>query len=174
MHKVRLGRLFGLEIAALPSVWIGSALLWIALAAVGWAALHLPLPAAILGGLLGVALHWLADLLHQFGHAAAARSTGYPMTGITGWWVLSSARYPKDEPELPAATHLRRAFGGPVGSTIVTIVAAGVAALLWPLGGLAFYLAALFFLDNLLVFVLGAFLPLGFTDGSTILHYLRK
>jgi hypothetical protein len=33
------------------------------------------------------------------------------------------------------------------------------------------FLLLFFFLDNLLVFTLGAFLPLGFTDGSTLLRY---
>jgi hypothetical protein len=41
-------------------------------------------------------------------------------------------------------------------------------------GGVAFYVAAFFALDNLLVFTLGAFLPLGFTDGSTLLYWLPR
>jgi hypothetical protein len=36
------------------------------------------------------------------------------------------------------------------------------------------WVAALVLLDNLLVFTLGAFLPLGFTDGSTILRWWRR
>ncbi len=34
--------------------------------------------------------------------------------------------------------------------------------------------ALFFFLDNLLVLTLGALLPLGFTDGSTILRWRAK
>ncbi|MBK7920605.1 MAG: hypothetical protein IPJ94_31005 [Chloroflexi bacterium] len=34
--------------------------------------------------------------------------------------------------------------------------------------------ATLTFLDNLLVLTLGAFLPLGFTDGSTLLRYMNQ
>ncbi|MCP4424315.1 MAG: hypothetical protein GY803_07490 [Chloroflexi bacterium] len=49
------------------------------------------------------------------------------------------------------------------------------AGLVWwgirPLGGPIYYLSLFFFLDNLLVFTLGAFLPLGFTDGSTLIRY---
>ena len=35
------------------------------------------------------------------------------------------------------------------------------------------FIAAFLFWDNLLVFTLGALLPLGFTDGSTIIKLLR-
>jgi hypothetical protein len=36
---------------------------------------------------------------------------------------------------------------------------------------LAFSLLVFFFLDNLLVFTIGSLLPLGFTDGSTLLAW---
>jgi hypothetical protein len=39
------------------------------------------------------------------------------------------------------------------------------------LGGPAFILVIFTFIDNLLVFTAGALLPLGFTDGSTLLHW---
>jgi hypothetical protein len=44
----------------------------------------------------------------------------------------------------------------------------------YPAGGLLFYVLAFFFLDNFFVLTLGAFLPLGFTDGSTLLDNLGK
>jgi hypothetical protein len=57
------------------------------------------------------------------------------------------------------------------------MLAAGAAVLILPLralGGLPWYLALFALADNLLVFTIGALLPLGFTDGSTILHWLRQ
>jgi hypothetical protein len=36
------------------------------------------------------------------------------------------------------------------------------------------WVALFFFLDNLLVLTLGAFVPLGFTDGSTLLRWWGK
>ena len=36
-----------------------------------------------------------------------------------------------------------------------------------------FWIAAFMTADNLLVYTLGAFLPLGFTDGGALLHYWK-
>ncbi|MFQ5436102.1 MAG: hypothetical protein ACE5FD_14615, partial [Anaerolineae bacterium] len=87
---------------------------------------------------------------------------------------IHCAMYPivmRDEPELPAHIHLRRALGGPAASALLTLLAGLLALALRGAPGLRWPLAAFLFLDNLLVFTLGAFLPLGFTDGSTLLHY---
>jgi hypothetical protein len=75
---------------------------------------------------------------------------------------------------LPANIHIRRALGGPVGSLLLTLLAAVIGLALRPLGGTPWLVGAFFFLDNLLVFTLGAFLPLGFTDGSTLLEWRGK
>jgi hypothetical protein len=40
--------------------------------------------------------------------------------------------------------------------------------------GVVWYVFVFFALDNLLFFTLGAFLPLGFTDGSTLLYWWPK
>ena len=40
--------------------------------------------------------------------------------------------------------------------------------------GTLWWLGLFFLFDNLLVFTLGALLPLGFTDGSTLLHWRNK
>jgi hypothetical protein len=168
---IKHGRLAGLEISALPSAIAGFLLVWVVLGGVALL-LGLSVGEAIVGGLLGAILHWIVDTLHQLGHAWAARRTGYPMTGVRFWWVLSSSIYPADEPHLPAVTHVRRAVGGPVASAIVSLLS-GIVALALALGsagGLLWWLALFFFLDNLLVFTLGSLLPLGFTDGSTLLQ----
>jgi hypothetical protein len=168
---IKLGRLWGLDISALPSAIAGFFLVWVVLGGIALL-LGLSVVEAIVGGLLAAILHWIADTLHQLGHAWAARRTGYPMTGVRFWWMLSSSIYPPDEPPLPRVTHVRRAVGGPVASAVVSLLS-GIVALALALGsagGLVWWLALFFFLDNLLVFTLGSLLPLGFTDGSTLLQ----
>lgn len=169
-----LGSLAGLSITADQTALIGSFVLWIILSAIAFVLLQLDPLQAILGALLAVLLHWSSEFVHHLGHAWAARHTGYPMRGIRLWWLLALSKYPRDEPPLPASVHIRRALGGPFFSAILTLLA-GVAALaLQSVGGLPWYFALFLFLDNLLVFTLGSFLPLGFTDGSTVLKYIRE
>jgi len=174
MKTIMLGKLGDLTLSAKPNAFIGLALLWIILAGLGWAFLHLPIPAAIIGGLIAALMHFASEIIHQFGHAAAAQRTGHPMKGMRFWWILAQSIYPSDESELPPATHVRRALGGPLISLIVTTVTGVVALLLAAIGGLAYYLAAFAFVDNLFFFFIGSLLPLGFTDGSTLLRYWGK
>jgi len=157
-----------------PSAVVGSLLLWALAAAVASFVLKTSLGAALLGGLLVVPLHWISDMVHQFGHATAARRTGYPATSIRLWGLLSSMRYPADEPPLPNAVHARRALGGPLASALFSLVAAVLVVALRPVAGMAWWLLVFLLLDNLLVGTLGAFLPLGFTDGSTLLRLRRE
>jgi hypothetical protein len=170
----RLGRASGLELTVLPSALWSMAALWLGLCAAGVWLLHLNLGEAVLGGLLGVMIHWLSEFWHQLGHAVAARRTGYPMTGLRFWGVFSTSLWPADEPPLPGRIHIRRALGGPIASILLGGLAAVIARLLGPEGGLAWFLALVAAADNLLVLGLGAFLPLGFTDGSTILQWWRR
>jgi hypothetical protein len=176
MNEIKLGRLAGLEISAAPSAVIGSLVLWLGLSGIAVGLLHLPLGEALIGALAATALQWISDTLHQLGHARAARQTGHAMIGIRCWGVLSSSLYPADEPTLPAAIHIRRALGGPTASALVTLVAAAilVAMQMAGVGGTLWWLALYFFLINLFEFTLGSFLPLGFTDGSTLLYWRGK
>ena len=103
-----------------------------------------------------------------------AQSTGYPMRGVRFVHVLAYSVYPRDEPELSGKIHIRRALGGPAISLAVTVLALVILLVAQTVGGFLFWIALWFFLDNLLVFFLGAFLPLGFTDGSSILKWLGK
>jgi hypothetical protein len=172
-YRYELGRLASLRLTAGPSAIVGSALLWVALGTIGlW--LGAPVGAAIGGGLLAVLLHWGSDIVHQLGHARAARATGHPMIGIRLWWLLTASVYPRDEGPLPAAVHIRRALGGPIASLLLTLLAGAVALALRSAGGVPLWLALFVFLDNLLVLTLGALLPLGFTDGSTLLRWWGK
>ena len=166
-----LGRLAGLRLTVTPSAIAGSALLWALLSGVAAARLDVPPAPAIIGGLIAVLLHWASEMFHHLGHAWAARTAGHPMIGVRLWWLLGMSIYPCDEGPLPAAVHIRRALGGPALSLLLTVVAAAIAMALRPTDGAAWWVALFFCLDNLLVFTLGAFLPLGFTDGSTLLHW---
>jgi hypothetical protein len=176
MKEVRFGTLGGLEISASPSAFVGSLVLWLGLSGIAIALLKLPAGEAVTGALLAAALQILSETLHQLGHARAARQSGHPMSGIRFWGLLASSLYPTDEPALPAAIHIRRALGGPTISALVTILAAIILLVLEYAGasGGLWWVAVYFFVVNLLVFALGSFLPLGFTDGSTLLYWRRK
>jgi hypothetical protein len=172
--SIDIGRVAGLRLTADWSAILGSVLLWILLSGIGVFRLGLSPAAAILGSLIAVSLHWGSDIVHQLGHARAAGATGHPMIGIRLWGVLSASVYPSDEGSLPPSVHIRRALGGAPASLLLAVIAAGIALALHPLGGVYWWVALFFFLDNLLVLGLGSLLPLGFTDGSTLLHWWGK
>jgi hypothetical protein len=169
---IKLGRLAGLRLSADTSAVIGSLLLWLVFSLVAYFLLNRSLFIAIIAGLIALILHWIGEIWHQLGHAWAARRSGHPMMGINMWGVLSSSIYPLDEEELPKSVHIQRALGGPIISLLLSAVA--VFPLLFiSVGSTAWWLAVFFLADNLLVFGLGALLPLGFTDGSTLLRLLK-
>lgn len=176
MREYRLGRVAGLDLTAIPLAIVGSIVLLAVLSGIAIAVLHMPIGQAIAGGLIAVVLHWVSDIVHHLGHAWAARRTGYPMTGIRlgTLGLLGTSLYPPNEPALPAAIHIRRALGGPAGSLLFTLVAAVAALILRNVSSMFWWVGVFFFMDNLLIFTLGAFLPLGFTDGSTLLHWWGK
>jgi hypothetical protein len=156
------------------SALAGTVLLWSILSWVGWRTLHLSLWEALQLGLLATIAHWMLDVIHQLGHAWAANRTGYPMTGIRFWWLLSACLYPSNEPELPVRVHAQRALGGPTLSFVVLILAGVWTWWVWPPQGVGGWLAMFVLVDSLLTFTLGALLPLGFTDGSTLLRLWKK
>ena len=174
MSNIKLGQVAGLRLSAKPSAIVGFFLLWIILSVVAIALFKIPTGEAIVGGLIAAVLHYVGEIVHNLGHARAARQTGYPMMGVLLVGVLGVSLYPPDEPELPADVHIRRALGGPTASLLLTIIAAVIALLLRPGGGTPWLVAAFFSLENLLLFTLGAFIPLGFTDGSTLLKWRGK
>ncbi len=169
VQTLSLGSLWKVRLSARPTAVICSLLLWALYSALGGFLFKLTPGVAIVGGFLALILHWFSELAHQFGHIWAGRQVGYAATGIQLWWVFSSTLYPTDEPALPTAVHLQRALGGPALSLLLTILAATLCLALLPAGGFVWRLAAVFALQNLLVFIIGL-LPLGFTDGSTLLR----
>lgn len=153
---------------------IGTLALWLVLTGLAWWLLPLSIAAILLAGLLFTLLHWVSEFTHQLGHATVARRLGYPMERVRMWYVLAAGLYPKDEPPLPAEIHIRRALGGPVTSLILSVVGVVLVGLTRPSGNFLYYLALFFTLENFFIFFLGAFLPLGFTDGSTLLEWWPK
>jgi hypothetical protein len=173
-REIRLGTLASLKLTARPSVIIGSIGLWVVLSAIGIVLIKLSPGEAIIGGLIATGLHYAGDTFHQWGHSLAARRTGHPMIGIRYWGVLSTSIYPADEPMLPAAIHIRRALGGPIVSIGLGIIVGLIALTMSSSSELLHWLLWFIAFDNLVVFGLGALLPLGFTDGSTLLHYWNR
>ncbi|MBA3871257.1 MAG: hypothetical protein H0X30_19100 [Anaerolineae bacterium] len=181
---VELGHIAGLRLTARPSALVALVVMWVILSVVAINWLRLSVGTAILGALVATLLHFVFELVHHIGHSIAAKRTGYPMIGVRFWGPLASSIYPKDEPALPGKIHIQRALGGPIMSGLVTLVVGLLHLFLsgaFTIGQAEPHLGAVIpaityfvFLDNLLIFTLGAFLPLGFTDGSTILHWWGK
>jgi hypothetical protein len=175
-----------MRISAAPSTAGGALLLLTVFSWLGRRVFRLPPGVALIGGALATALHFVSELWHQSGHVRAAAATGHPMSGVRLWGVLGTSLYPPDEPQLPPEIHARRALGGPRASAWFAALG-GLAVLLTrprrrsgqddgdPRPSVAFMISTLFALENLLVFSLGALLPLPFmeTDGGTLRRYRR-
>ncbi len=173
MKSIHLGKLFGLQISVLPLAFGGAFLLWVIFSVIAYFGIGLSFGESVLLGFVAMLLHWIFELIHSLGHALAANGTGYPMTGITfgALAIFALTLYPQDEPELPPSIHIRRALGGPMINGLLSIVFL----LLLPVWrGNWFWLGMFALLENLFVYTLQVFLPLGFNDGSTILRNLRR
>jgi hypothetical protein len=173
MKSIHLGKLFGLQISALPLAFGGAFLLWVVFSAIAHYGLGLAFGESVLLGFVAMLLHWTFELIHSLGHALAANGTGYPMTGITfgALAIFALTLYPNDEPDLPPSIHIRRALGGPMINGLLSIAFL----LLLPVWrGNWFWLGMFALLENLFVYTLQVFLPLGFNDGSTIFRNLRR
>jgi hypothetical protein len=163
-----LGKFTGLNLFFDVTAVFGTLVGWIIFALILKVIFNFGIGAALSGGLFLMIWHWVAELLHQYGHALAARQVGHPMIGVHLFTLLGRSIYPADEGTLPASVHIRRALGGPIFSAGITVILAIFALLILPKT-----IPLIMFLDNLLVFTLGAFMPLGFTDGSTLLYWSR-
>ena len=174
--EYKLGKFLGLNLSIVPSFFVGTILLWAGLSGIGIWLLEWPLSQAILGGLVAALLYWVSDIVHHLGHTYAAHRTGYPMVGIRlgTRFIFGTSVYPVDEEPLPASIHIRRALGGPIGSLLFTVVTGIIAWLLYPTGGVVWWMVLYVCLTSFFMFTIGPFIPLGFSDGSTILEWRGK
>jgi hypothetical protein len=173
-NTFRLGTIYGLKIMATRNVPLWALVLALILFAIARLGFKLNgLEAAIIA-IAATFLHYFFELVHNLGHAWAARRSGYPMSGLLYWTVLGRSLYPRDEPELPTRIHVQRALGGPLLSLVATLICGLIFFISDPQNRLIWLLAGFAFLNNLLVYTLGALTPLGFTDGSTLLRAIRS
>jgi hypothetical protein len=175
-EQYKLGKIGKLDLTADRTAAAGFLLLWAIFSVLGLKIFRLKPGAALTGGLLGAALHFLSELWHQSGHARAAEQTGYPMESVRLWGVLGASVYPTDEPDLPGEIHVRRALGGPKASAWLAVAGGALALITRPMGGIAHMIASIFALENAVIFTVGAFIPMPFmeTDGETIRRYWRS
>lgn len=172
--SIKLGKIAGLELTLRPSAILAVFVVWGVLTVAALKLFKLKPKQAIVSGLVGTILHWLSEFFHQFGHARAADLTGFPMQGVELWGPIATSVYPQNEGSLAPDIHIQRALGGPIFSLALTLLAGLVAFALKPIGGPAAFASFFLFADNLLVFTVGAMLPLGFTDGSTLITWMRQ
>lgn len=129
--------------------------------------------AALRFGIIYWVIYMGGLLFHYFGHILASYWVGFPMSGLEFWWMFGRSIYPDNESQLTARQHIIRAAGGPVFS--VVWVAVLFLALSQQSSGNVFsvFMLQLSFVTALLLLV-GTLLPLSFSDGGTILYYLRR
>jgi Zn-dependent protease len=173
-RSFKLGETFGLQISFRPTAVISALLIWLLVALFGLKFLKWRPEKAAAGGFLAMVIHYFSEWWHQFGHAQAAEQTGYPMEGMEFMGPIALSKYPQNEGVLSPEVHIQRAVGGPIFSVMLALVSGLIALALRPFGDPALLLTLFSFADNLLVFTVGALLPLGFTDGSTILNWLQR
>lgn len=178
-REFSLFRLFGIQISVMPSAVIGSVIVWIVATLLMNIIMQIEMAQSAVGGFIAMLLHWFSELVHQLGHAWVARGVGHPMKGIRFWGVLGTSLYPKDEPTLPNHIHILRALGGPFVSAAMMTIGAVLIMRLEEIGGVQVFLAVWFALENLLIFTMGAAIPLpkflGIeNDGITIMRYWGK
>ena len=170
-QTVKLGQIAGLDVRVTPSAVVTVVLMAGGLFLLLYKLLKWRPWTAVTFGIAATAIHYLSEFWHQFGHARAAEQTGFPMRGVTYVGPVGISQYPVNEGLLPAEIHVTRALGGPIFSLLLTLASGLLALLMRPIGGLPLALAVFTFLDNLFVYTMGALLPLGFTDGSTLLTW---
>ena len=170
-RPVKIGSFSGLEIHVRPSIIPVAILIWAIFSLLGLRLFKWKPVSAASVGFLAMVIHFGSETWHQLGHAKMAEQTGYPMKGMEFWGPLATSVYPHNEGMLSADVHIQRAIGGPLFSLTFALIAGAVSLALRPFGGPALVLVFFTFLDNILVFTIGALFPLGFNDGSTIIQW---
>lgn len=175
MRKFRLGRVYGLDLTVDPLFIIACLGLSMVVAGLSMWLLHWSARNALVGGLAFGVLHALSVFLHDFGHGIAARSTGYPMTGIEfgRYGLLATTLYPSNEPALPGKIHIRRAVGGPLMSFAVAVLL-GLLTFVLPRQSVAWWVVLVGSWHNLLSLTMQVFLPISWVDGGTIAYWRNR
>lgn len=176
MKRTLLGfTILGMKVRVKGSALLCFLIVWLVLALLTSLLFNFSFALAVGGGAVAALMHWVAVLVHHYGHYRAALSTGYPLKVVIVAWLLAIDIYPRKEKGITATQHKIRAKGGPIASLIFGLVVGlisiplyfTVGEILWPL----YFLA----LNSLFVFGLGSFVPLDAigleTDGSTLLKY---
>jgi hypothetical protein len=177
IFKFKFGNM---PVSVLRSAAIGSLILMISLSIAALFLTSLTALDVIIIGIIGTLLHWLGELIHQYGHFFAAKRVGHPSTGVELWWLLGSTRYPANEGKLLPQIHIRRALGGPIASAIFSVIIT-IISFVWLRGvsEASDFLAVWMMLENWLIFTIGALFPpisIGFfsNDGATIWQQVRQ
>jgi hypothetical protein len=107
------------------------------------------------------------------GQFIASVRVGRPMRGVVlgERLVFGRSLYPANEPPLRARVHITRALGGPILSTLIGIVLTALTFALWPAAGGWKWVLAWAAVESFAIFGPGAFVPLGITDGGTLLKW---
>ncbi|MGI8607808.1 MAG: hypothetical protein ACR2MY_01065 [Candidatus Dormibacteria bacterium] len=176
---IRLLRVGGMQVDLAPGFYFATVALLAFFLVLGISLFHRGLANTLVGAFMLVILHWLNETFHNYGHFTAARWTGFPMEGVRlgsteALGLFGTSIYPEHEGELSARVHIRRAIGGPAGNAALGLVGLLVTFLLMLTRSHFVWVGVVFTAENFLVFVLGNFIPLGFNDGSTLLHWWRR
>src|SRR5947209_5898633 len=118
---IRVGRVLGMEISLAQGFALGTVAVLVVFWMLGIVVFQRRPANALVGAFALTLLHWLNELVHNYGHYRAALSTGFPMDGVRlgtreSFSVFGTSVYPKDEQELSARVHIRRAVGGPIAN----------------------------------------------------------
>ncbi|HSH02681.1 MAG TPA: hypothetical protein VLL52_09205 [Anaerolineae bacterium] len=169
-----MGYLLGVKVKMTAAGLVTSVVLWLLGIGAGvW--FGLPWGTAVGVGFVLMLVHWFGDVWHQLGHLVVGRREGYQMEGLVFVWGLVGSYYPKDEPELAPIVHIKRALGGPIATFLLVGIIGAIILVLGPeRGTIGYGILQFAFWENLVLIGLGAFVPLGFTDGSSLLEWVPK
>ncbi len=177
-QHIPLGRWLGLQLTISPLSLL-CYLAVIPVAALGSILLAgLDIGTALWSGVVVALAMFLFEWLHQWGHALAAKRTGYPMVGIHFFSIFSFSIYPTDEPPLPPQTHIRRALGGFWINLLIGLLLGAAAINLWANGSVLGWITAVNAVWNFFILGLGALVPINIpgvliNDGASLLYHWR-
>lgn len=166
------GTLGPIRITADRSAFIGIAAVSLVMIALSFTLLRGTGLDRLMAALLATLGYYFWGLMHHVGHYLAGLYAGYPLVGIHAFAVLARDQYPVSEPTLSANIHLRRAIGGPTASILAAAVCLFISSI--APGGILWFTFMSGFWFNLLIFTLGALMPLPGLDGGVIRRYWRS